>query len=186
MECRETALPGVVVLTPVVHGDTRGFFLESYNRRTFSELGFDDVYVQDNHSRSSGGVLRGLHFQLGRGQAKLVRATLGRVWDVAADVRRGSPTFGRWTAVTLDAANRSMLYIPAGFAHGFVVLSEVAEIQYKCTDFYSPELERGVTWDDPDLAIEWPLEVPPTLSRRDAGLPRLASMPDHDLPAWEG
>lgn len=185
MERRDTSLPGVVLLRPEVYRDPRGFFLESYNRRTFAEHGVREEFVQDNHSRSVRGVVRGLHYQLGRGQAKLLRATVGRIWDVAVDIRHGSPTFGRWTAVELDAESHEMVYVPAGFAHGFTVLSAVAEVQYKCSDFYDPGLERGIAWDDPGLAIPWPLEGPPVVSAKDAGNPRLAEVPEHDLPAWK-
>jgi dTDP-4-dehydrorhamnose 3,5-epimerase len=183
----ETSLPGVCVLEPVVHGDPRGFFLEFYNRQTFAQLGIVHTFVQDNHSRSRQGVLRGLHYQLPRPQAKLVRVILGEVYDVAVDVRRGSPTFGAWTGVTLSARNMKLLFMPEGFAHGFYVLSDAAEFCYKCSDFYAPADERGVIWNDPDLAIAWPLQGgPPILSSKDAAYGTLATRPAEDLPVYQG
>jgi dTDP-4-dehydrorhamnose 3,5-epimerase len=179
----DTDLPGIALLEPRVFADHRGFFMETYNRRVMAELGLDRDWVQDNHSRSTRGVLRGLHYQLRQPQAKLVRATVGRVWDVVLDLRRRSDTFGRWQGFELDADSKRMLFAPEGFAHGFVVLSDVAEFQYKCSDFYAPEHERGVAWDDPELAIEWPIEgLEPILSDRDRGWPRLAELSDDDLP----
>lgn len=179
----ETALPDVVVLEPRVFEDERGFFMETYSRRAFAELGIHCEFVQDNHSRSCRGVLRGLHYQLGRPQAKLVRATVGSVFDVVVDVRRGSPTFGRWVGVELSADSRRMLFAPVGFAHGFLVTSEVAEFQYKCSDFYAPAEERGIRWDDPEIAVDWPLAGrAPVLSGRDRSWPRLAELPAEDLP----
>jgi dTDP-4-dehydrorhamnose 3,5-epimerase len=183
----ETPLPGVSILEPVVHGDRRGFFLESYNQQTFAKLGIHHVFVQDNHSRSQRGVLRGLHYQLGRPQAKLVRVIMGEVYEVAVDVRRGSPTFGKWTAVNLSAENMRMFFIPDGFAHGFYVLSEYAELCYKCSDFYAPQEERGIIWNDPDLAIVWPLSgAEPILSAKDAAYGMLATRPQADLPIYKG
>jgi dTDP-4-dehydrorhamnose 3,5-epimerase len=179
----DTRLPGVAVLEPRVFADHRGFFMETFNRRTMAELGIEVDWVQDNHSRSARGVLRGLHYQVRQPQAKLVRVTLGRVWDVVVDIRRGSSTFGEWEGFELDADSKHMLFAPAGYAHGFLVLSEVAEFQYKCSDFYAPEHERGLAWDDPDLAIAWPLDgVEPILSERDRTWPRLADVPASDLP----
>jgi dTDP-4-dehydrorhamnose 3,5-epimerase len=183
----ESGLPGVWLLRPRVFADPRGFFLESYNRRTMEQLGIRQVFVQDNHSRSSRGVLRGLHYQLGQPQAKLVRVTRGRVFDVAVDIRRGSPHFGRWTGHELSADNHLMLYAPEGFAHGFLVLSEVAEFQYKCSDFYAPAEERAIAWDDPELAVDWPLgDIEPTLSDKDRRAPRLAQVPAEELPRYPG
>ena len=144
MKWIETALPGLTILEPLVHGDERGFFLEFYNQQTFAKFGIEHVFVQDNHSRSQRGVLRGLHYQLGTPQAKLVRVIKGEVYDIAVDVRRESPTFGKWTALTLSAQNMRMLFIPEGFAHGFYVLSEYAEFSYKCSNFYAPQAERGI------------------------------------------
>jgi len=165
-----TELDGVLLLEPEVHGDPRGFFLESYNAREFARVsGGDAVFVQDNHSRSAHGVLRGLHFQLGRPQGKLVRVTEGEIFDVAVDLRRSSPQFGRWAGVRLNAADHRQLWIPPGFAHGFLVLSASADLLYKTTDYYSPADERALRWDDPGLAIDWPLgSTPPLLSARDA------------------
>jgi len=166
-----TALPGALILEPKVFGDARGFFLESYNARVFYEAtGLDPVFVQDNHSRSSRGVLRGLHYQIRQIQGKLLRVTRGRVFDVAVDVRRGSPHFGRWAGVELseDMPYR-MFWIPPGFAHGFVVLSESADFMYKASDYYAPEHERCILWNDPDIGIEWPLDGlgEPLLSEKD-------------------
>jgi dTDP-4-dehydrorhamnose 3,5-epimerase len=164
------ALDGVVLVTPDIFEDQRGFFMESWNERKFSAAGIDARFVQDNHSRSAQGTLRGLHYQLARPQGKLVRVTAGEVFDVVVDVRRRSPTFGRWLGVTLSAANRQMVWVPPGFAHGFYVLSDCADFLYKCTDFYSPEDERSIRWDDADIGVEWPLVDgrAPLLSRRDA------------------
>jgi len=162
------ALAGVLLLEPKVFGDARGFFFESYNRRTFAAVtGLDVEFVQDNHSRSSRNVLRGLHYQLRQPQGKLVRVTAGEVWDVAVDLRRASATFGRWTAAALSAESRRMMWVPAGFAHGFLVLSEHAEVQYKTTDYYAPEHERTLLWNDPALAIAWPLAGDPVLADKD-------------------
>jgi dTDP-4-dehydrorhamnose 3,5-epimerase len=182
----ETAIPGVKIIEPRVFGDDRGFFMESWSRRTFADAGLTLDFVQDNHSRSRRGVLRGLHYQLGRPQAKLVRATVGRVWDVAVDIRRGSPTFGRSVGVELTAENHRMLFAPRGFAHGFVVLSEVAEFQYKVDDFYAPEEERSVHWADPELAIPWPLDdaLEPVLSAKDATAPTMAAVDADQLPIY--
>ena len=187
MERIETALPGVWLLAPRVFADHRGFFMESYNRRTMERLGIPHHFVQDNHSRSCRGVLRGLHYQIGQLQAKLVRVTLGRVFDVVVDIRRGSSSFGCWTGHELTAANRAMLFAPEGFAHGFLVLSEVAEFQYKCSDFYVPAAERGVAWNDPDIGVDWPLQgLEPTLSAKDLQAPRLREVPEGDLPEYRG
>lgn len=173
MNITETSLPGVLLIEPKVFGDARGFFLESWNRRTFAERGLDIDFVQDNHSRSSRGVLRGLHYQLDDPQGKLVRVTQGRVFDVAVDMRRSSPHFGQWVGHELSADNHHMLWIPPGFAHGFLVLSESADFLYKTTVFYAPQWDRGVRWDDPEIAIEWPLEGSPVLSDKDRILPLL-------------
>jgi dTDP-4-dehydrorhamnose 3,5-epimerase len=181
----ETGLEGVWLLRPRVYEDSRGFFMESYNQRTLARLGIGDGFVQDNHSRSSRGVLRGLHYQLEQPQAKLVRVVLGAVFDVVVDIRRGSPGFGRWTGHELTADNRLMLFAPRGFAHGFLVLSEVAEFQYKCSDFYAPAAERAIAWDDPDLAISWPLAgLKPILSDKDRRAPRLSAVAPEELPGY--
>jgi dTDP-4-dehydrorhamnose 3,5-epimerase len=182
----DTNLPGVCVIEPNVFGDERGFFMETYNKHAFEQIGIDHTFVQDNQSRSSRGVLRGLHYQLNQPQAKLVRVTLGEVYDIAVDVRRGSETFGQWTGVTLTADNKQMLFIPEGFAHGFCVISESAEFAYKCSDFYAPDEERGIIWNDPQLAIPWPLDgAEPLLSPKDAAYGLLAEMNENDLPLFQ-
>jgi dTDP-4-dehydrorhamnose 3,5-epimerase len=169
MKAIPTAISGLTILEPRVFGDERGFFFESYNRRAFREATGDDPdFVQDNHSRSARNVLRGLHYQVRQPQGKLVRVVAGEVWDVAVDLRRSSPTFGRWVGVTLSAANRRMLWVPVGFAHGFVVTSDGAEFLYKTTDYYAPEHERSLLWNDPALAIAWPLQGEPVLKPSDA------------------
>ena len=169
MKAIQTDIPGLVILEPRVFGDERGFFFESYNRRAFREAtGLDPDFVQDNHSRSARGVLRGLHYQVKRAQGKLVRVVAGEVWDAVVDLRRSSPTFGKWMGVTLSAANRRMLWVPEGFAHGFVVTSDAAEFLYKTTDYYAPEHERSLLWNDPALAIDWPLQGEPILKPGDA------------------
>lgn len=175
MKATPTAIPEVLVVEPRVFGDERGFFFESWNERAFSGLvGRDVRFVQDNHSSSSRGVLRGLHYQVApHPQGKLVRVTLGEVFDVAVDLRRASPTFGRWVGERLSAENRRMLWIPEGFAHGFLVLSERAEFLYKATDYYSPGHERALAWNDPAVGIDWPLDAEPVLKARDASAPRL-------------
>jgi len=172
MQAINTKLPGVLILEPKVFGDERGFFFESFNARAFAEAtGLQCEFVQDNHSRSQRGVLRGLHYQVQQAQGKLVRVTAGEVYDVAVDLRRSSPTFGKWVGTLLSAENKRQLWVPAGFAHGFLVLSEFAEFLYKTTDYYAPEHERCIRWDDPSLAIDWPLDGAPQLSAKDqAGL----------------
>lgn len=163
-----TDLPGVLIIEPKVFGDERGFFYESFNARAFEEAtGLDIQFVQDNHSRSQKGVLRGLHYQLENTQGKLVRVTSGEVLDVAVDIRRSSPYFGKWVAVRLSAENHRQLWVPEGFAHGFLVLSDFAEFLYKTTDYYTPSAERCIRWDDPDLAIRWQLDGVPQLSAKD-------------------
>lgn len=169
MNIVKTSIPEVLVLEPHVFGDSRGFFLESYNRKAFAaETGLDPDFVQDNHSRSVRGVLRGLHYQIFQPQGKLVRVLAGEVFDVAVDLRRSSPTFGRWVGEYLSAENKKMMWIPEGFAHGFVVTSDYAEFLYKTTDYYAPDYERCIRWDDPVLEIEWPLADKPQLSSKDA------------------
>ena len=167
MKALPTELPDVLIVEPKVFGDARGFFMETWNARAFDALGIKAQFVQDNHSRSARNVLRGLHYQLRQPQGKLVRVTVGEIWDVAVDMRRSSPTFGRWAGTKLNAAAPRMLWIPAGFAHGFVVLSEHAEVQYKTTDFYAPEHERALLWNDPALGIAWPHAGEPLLSDKD-------------------
>lgn len=169
MNILPTDIPDVCIIEPRVFGDHRGFFMESWNRQRFAEAGLDLDFVQDNHSRSGQGTLRGLHYQIKQAQGKLVRVTAGRVLDVAVDLRRSAPTFGQWVGVELSDENHRMLWVPAGFAHGFCVLSETADFQYKCTDYYAPEHERCIRWDDPQLAIDWrlPPGVTPLLSDKD-------------------
>ena len=166
-------IPDVLILEPKVFGDDRGYFFESFNERTFAEkTGVSARFVQDNHSRSARNVLRGLHYQIRQPQGKLVRVTAGEIYDVAVDIRRSSPTFGKWTAAVLSAANRKMCWVPAGFAHGFLVVSDHAEVQYKTTDYWAPRHERCIIWNDRDLAIPWPLKGEPILSQKDrTGLP---------------
>jgi len=172
MRIEPTAIPDVLLVEPDVHGDARGFFFESYNRRAFAAVGIDAEFVQDNHSRSRRGVLRGLHYQVEHAQGKLVRVADGEVFDVAVDLRRRSPTFGRHVAMTLSAANRKMLYIPPGFAHGFIVTSDSADFLYKTTDYWSPEHERTLLWNDRALGIAWPAGIEPILAAKDiAGVP---------------
>lgn len=168
MNVIRTEIPEVLIIEPKVFGDERGFFYESFNAKRFAEAtGCNVDFVQDNHSRSVKGVLRGLHYQIQQPQGKLVRVAVGEVWDVAVDIRKGSPTFGKWVGVTLSATNHRQLWVPAGFAHGFVVVSDVAEFLYKTTDYYAPEHERCIRWNDPTLAIPWPLEGEPSLSGKD-------------------
>lgn len=180
MQVIETALPGVLIIEPRVFEDRRGFFFESYNAREFAKHGITDLFVQDNHSHSRRGTLRGLHYQAPPGQAKLVRVVAGAVYDVAVDIRWGSPTFGQHIGVILSAENKRQLYIPVGFAHGFCVLSETADFVYKVTSYYDPPSERGIRWDDPDLNIPWPIQNP-ILSDRDAQLPFFRDIPHEFL-----
>jgi dTDP-4-dehydrorhamnose 3,5-epimerase len=174
MQVTPCAIPEVLIVEPKVFGDDRGFFFESWNRRTLTQLGIDVDFVQDNHSRSARNVLRGLHYQIGNPQGKLVRVIVGEIYDVAVDLRRSSPTFGQWVGFTLSATNRKMAWIPAGFAHGFCVTSDVAEVLYKTTDYWSPEFERSLAWNDPSLAIPWPLSGAPMLAAKDAAGKSLA------------
>jgi len=175
------AIPGVIVVEPDVHQDRRGFFLETYHAAKYRAGGIPDVFVQDNQSRSTLGTVRGLHLQLQRPQGKLIRVIEGEIFDVAVDVRRGSPTFGRWVGVRLSADNFKQCYIPKGFAHGFAVVSDVAQVEYKCTDVYDAASEIGIAWDDPAIGIEWPVSNP-VLSDRDKRHPRLADAAQ--LPAF--
>jgi dTDP-4-dehydrorhamnose 3,5-epimerase len=173
MKVIPSEIPEVLVIEPQVFGDDRGFFFESYNEKTFvQKTGVTVRFVQDNHSRSARNVLRGLHYQIRQPQGKLIRVTAGEVFDVAVDIRRSSPSFGKWASTTLSAGNRRMLWVPPGFAHGFLVTSDHAEVLYKTTDYYAPQHERCIAWNDRDLGIAWPVEGEPVLSRKDrAGLP---------------
>lgn len=183
MQRIETAIPGVCVIQPKVHRDARGFFLESYHRAKFVELGISDDFVQDNHSRSQKGVLRGLHYQLERPQAKLCRVIEGEVLDVAVDIRVGSPHFTKWVSVKLSANEHNEIYIPRGFAHGFVALSESVQFLYKCSDFYHPSDERGIAWNDPEINIDWGV-LNPLLSEKDRQFLPLAKTPVEALPKF--
>ena len=175
MRVIDTTLDGPLLIEPAVHGDRRGFFVESYRAGVLGELGVTDTFVQDNHSRSGHGVVRGMHFAIGDGQAKLVRCARGSIVDVLVDIRRGSPAFGRWEAYELDDEALRMLYVPVGFAHGFCVTSEVADVVYKLSSYYSPEVERGFAFNDPEVGIEWP-DVELAYSERDATAPRLSEI----------
>lgn len=177
-----TELPGVLVIEPDVHQDPRGFFVETYHAEKYRAGGIEGPFLQDNHSRSVRGTLRGLHLQVGRPQGKLIHVVDGEIYDVAVDVRRGSPTFGAWVGVTLSAANFKQCYVPPGFAHGFCVVSGDAQVEYKCTDLYDPSTEIGIAWNDPALGIIWPI-AEPLLSDRDRRHPLLASLLA-DLPVW--
>ena len=168
MNIQQTQIPGVLIVEPMVFGDDRGFFLESFNEREMRNIGIDAHFVQDNHSRSQRNVLRGLHYQISQPQGKLVRVVTGRVFDVAVDVRRDSPAFGKWVGVELSAENKRMFWLPAGMAHGFVVLSDSADFLYKATEYYAPKFERTILWNDTELGIEWPLTGQPILSAKDA------------------
>ena len=183
MKVSETNLNGPLLVEPAIHGDARGFFVETYRQNVAAEHGIDRDWVQENHSRSRGGVVRGMHFQTDPGQEKLVRCARGSIVDVVVDVRRGSPTYGQWQGFELNDENLAALYVPLGFAHGFAVTSEVADVVYKCSWYYVPETERGIRYDDPDVGIEWPsgLELQP--SQRDAEAPLLRDIAD-ELP-WE-
>ena len=179
MRALSVSIDGLVVIEPTVHPDERGFFCETYRHQWHVEAGIPDgqLFVQDNHSRSTRGVLRGLHFHVGHGVAKLVRCARGRILDVAVDLRRGSPTYGQWEGVELDEESMRELYVPVGFAHGFCVLSDIADVLYKQTAYYDPAVERGIAWDDPEIGIEWPLPVQELIvSARDREAPRLAEV----------
>jgi dTDP-4-dehydrorhamnose 3,5-epimerase len=172
-----TKLDGLFLIEPDVHRDERGFMVETFREPVWSELGVEVEFVQDNHSRSGRGTLRGLHFQTSPGQAKLVRCLQGRLWDVAVDLRRDSPTYGQWEGYELDDESHRQMFVPVGFAHGFVVLSEVADFAYKLSSVYDPATEAGIAWDDPDVGVEWPV-ADPILSERDKTTPRLAEIAD--------
>ncbi|MFL5819008.1 MAG: dTDP-4-dehydrorhamnose 3,5-epimerase [Conexibacter sp.] len=176
MRTLPTSLAGVLSIEPAVHGDHRGFFAETFRQDAWSEAGMDVTFVQDNHSRSRRGALRGMHFQTAPGQAKLVRCARGEIFDVVVDLRRGSPTFGRWEGFALDDESMRQLFVPVGFAHGFCVTSEVADVVYKCSSYYDAATESGIAYDDPAIGIKWPIGVEPIVSERDATAPRLADV----------
>lgn len=180
MQLVPTRIPDVMILEPVIHGDHRGFFLETYRREVFAAAGLDLDFVQDNHSKSARGVLRGLHYQLQQPQGKLVRVVQGEVFDVAVDLRRSSPTFGQWVGELLSEDNKRAMWVPPGFAHGFVVISEAAEVTYKCTTYYAPQHERSLLWNDPALGIDWPPLGDVQLSDKDRLAPVLANAETYD------
>ncbi len=176
----ETQIPDLVLIEPEVHGDERGFLVETFSAKAWAELGVEDEFVQDNHSRSARGILRGLHFQTSPGQAKLVRCSRGRIFDVAVDLRRDSPTYRQWEGHELDDQHHRQLFVPVGFGHGFCVLSETADVHYKLSSYYDPATEAGIAWDDPEIGVDWPLPDP-QLSDRDRSAPQLAEVAD-ELP----
>ena len=180
MKVTSTDLPGVVVVEPKAFGDDRGFFLESYNKRAFAAAGLPENFVQDNHSRSQHNVLRGLHYQIKQPQGKLVHVVAGEIFDVAVDIRRSSKHFGKWTAVLLNAKDHRQLWVPPGFAHGFLVVSKSADVMYKTTDYYAPEHERSIIWNDPSIAIAWPIKSVPLLSSKDMDAPLLEQAEVYD------
>jgi len=184
MKITPTRIPDVLLVEPDVFGDERGFFMETYHAEKYAEQGIDAVFVQDNHSRSTRGVLRGLHYQLEKPQGKLVRVVTGTVFDVAVDIRKGSPTFGRWVGVELSDSNHRQLYIPPGFAHGFCVTSDTADFEYKCSGYYAPETEHGIQWNDPDIGIDWPAHDY-LISEKDAHNKPMSEMGDR-LPVYGG
>ncbi len=184
MKAIQTTLPGVIIFEPHVYGDKRGFFLESFRSDILGATGITDTFVQDNHSRSKKGVLRGLHYQIKNPQGKLVRVSNGRVFDVAVDIRIGSPTFGRWHGTILDDESMRLMYIPPNFAHGFIVLSETADFLYKCTEYYHPESEQGILWNDPDIGINWP-DIKASLSDKDLHNPLLKDQKVEYLPTYQ-
>jgi dTDP-4-dehydrorhamnose 3,5-epimerase len=185
VQAQATSLPGITLCTPDVFPDPRGFFMETYRRDRYQALGIGAAFVQDNYSHSSRGTLRGLHYQIQCPQDKLVSVIRGEIYDAVVDLRRGSPTFGRWEGHILSAENRRQLFVPAGFAHGFCVVSDEADVMYKCSDLYCPAGERGLLWSDPDVGIAWPL-AHPTLSPRDQKHPRLQAIPEADLFVFKG
>ena len=185
MKVIETGIQGLLVIEPDVHGDDRGWFVESWQSRRYSEYGIPESFVQDNMAFSRQGVLRGLHIQNPHAQGKLVQVLEGEVFDVAVDVRSGSPTFGQWSAVVLSAANHRQFWVPAGFAHGYMVTSEQALFSYKCTDFYHPEAQFSIRWDDPEIGIEWPEGIEPKLSEKDRVADLLTDIPSQKLPVFE-
>jgi len=183
LKCTEKSIPGVLLIEPMVFEDDRGFFLETYHEKKYPEAGIDKPFVQDNHSHSCRGTLRGLHYQLKHPQGKLVYVIRGEVFDVAVDIRRGSSTFGQWTGTILSEKNKHQLFIPEGFAHGLCVISETADVLYKCTDLYAPGDEYGILWSDPVIGVDWPVENP-VLSEKDAESPRLMDVPEELFPLY--
>jgi len=181
---RSSKLPEIIIIEPDVFGDNRGKFMETYQAQRYQHCGIPERFVQDNASYSSKGVLRGLHYQLGQPQGKLVLVAQGEIYDVAVDIRKGSPTFGKWEAVMLSSENHKQIYIPEGFAHGFCVTSETATVSYKCTDYYAPKEERGILWNDPLLKIKWPVDYP-ALSDKDSQLPTIEILSAKELPSFE-
>jgi dTDP-4-dehydrorhamnose 3,5-epimerase len=181
MERLETRLEGPVLVKPVIHGDERGFFHESYRRNVYADLGIPEEFVQDNHSRSGKGIVRGMHFQVGHGAAKLVRCARGAILDVVVDLRKGSPTYGQWEGFELYDENLHQLYVPIGFAHGFCVTSDTADVMYKCSGYYDESIERGIAYNDPEVGVEWPQSVELIPSERDATAPRLSEV-EAELP----
>jgi dTDP-4-dehydrorhamnose 3,5-epimerase len=184
MKILSSSLPEILIIEPSVFQDERGFFMETYQQRRYTEAGIESIFVQDNLSRSVHGTLRGLHYQVKHVQAKLIQVIEGTIFDVALDIRRGAPSYGQWTSIHLSADNKRQLFVPQGFAHGFCVLSESAQVVYKCTDYYAAEDEGGVLWSDPELAIDWPIETP-ILSDKDSRLPCLADVPLERLPLYK-
>ena len=185
MQRLDTSLPSVFELRPVIHRDARGYFIETYHKAKLAELGVADSFVQDNHSRSTKGTLRGLHYQLRHPQAKLCRVVEGEALDIAVDIRVGSPTFGKWTSVLLSAKEQNQIYVPSGFAHGFLTLTDTVQFLYKCSDFYDPTDEHGIAWNDPDLEISWGLSAP-IVSEKDAKYPTLTQVLPEHLPRHPG
>ena len=179
----DTSLPGVFLIEPPRFEDSRGFFMETYHEKKYAGIGIRRRFVQDNHARSRQGVLRGLHYQMNHPQAKLVYVVTGEIFDVAVDIRYGSPTFGKWVGVRLSGENRRQIFIPEGFAHGYAVLSKTADVIYKCSDLYAPEDEFGILWSDPAMGIAWPVKDP-VISEKDQRLPGLKDVPEHHLPAY--
>ncbi|HHH36765.1 MAG TPA: dTDP-4-dehydrorhamnose 3,5-epimerase [Gammaproteobacteria bacterium] len=184
MNIQETDIPGVLIVEPQIHGDARGWFKETWQARRYAEAGIEGPFVQDNMARSRHGILRGLHLQHPHAQGKLVQVVLGEVFDVAVDVRRGSPHFGRWVGVILSADNHRQLWVPPGFAHGYVVTSSEAIFSYKCTEYYHPETDLSIRWDDPDIGIDWPVVGQPSLSDKDAEALLLKDVPHERLPEY--
>lgn len=185
MEILKTSLPGVLIIQPDIFKDKRGFFMETYHRKKYAEEGLDQSFVQDNLSYSIRGTLRGLHYQYPNAQSKLVQAVKGKIYDVVVDIRQGSPTFGQWTGVHLSDENKRQFFVPEGFAHGFCVISDTAFVIYKCSDFYTPESEKGLLWSDPDIGIDWPVKEP-LLSPKDIQCPNLKDIPSECLPEYRG